>query len=74
MASLVKRPTLDLSSGHDLTVRECEPGSDSVLTAQNLLGILSLPFSLSLKKKKKKKSCVNSVSQRLSPAYWVFLH
>ena len=47
--SLVKRPTLDLGSGHDLLVRfvfvSSSPVSGSVLKAWSLLGILSLPFS-----------------------------
>ena len=37
-AQSVKRPTIDLSSGHDLAVHE--------MTAWSLLGILSLPLSL----------------------------
>ena len=52
MAQLVKHPTLDFGSGHDLTVPFM--GAQSV---QSLLGILSLslslcpsPFSLSLPK------------------------
>ena len=51
----MKRLTLDLGSGHDLTVREFDPSSGSALIAWILLGILSLllsltlPFSLSLK-------------------------
>ena len=49
MAQLVKRLTLDFSSGHDLTVWfvSLSPMSGSVLTMQSLLGNLSLP-SLSL--------------------------
>ena len=44
----VKHPTLDFGSGHDLTVHEFKPASGSMLTAQSLLGILSLSLSLSL--------------------------
>ena len=47
-AHLVKCQTLDFGSGHHLTVREFEPMSGSALTAQNLLGVLSLSLSLSL--------------------------
>ena len=45
-----KLSTLDFSSGHDLTVRLMgwSPASGCVLTAQNLLGILSLPLSAPL--------------------------
>ena len=38
----VKGPTLEFSSGHDLTVRGFEPASVSVLTMRSLLHILSL--------------------------------
>ena len=38
----VKRPTLDFSSGHELTVCEFEPASGSTLTVLSLHGILSL--------------------------------
>ena len=53
VAQLVKHPTFDFGSGHDLTVREIEPRISSVLTVWSLLGILTLPlpplaFSLSL--------------------------
>ena len=37
---------LDFSSGHDLMVREFKPQSDSVLTVQNLTGILYVCLSL----------------------------
>ena len=49
MAQLFKRLTLDLGSGRDLMVHFTRSGltSGSVLTARNLLGILSLPLSLS---------------------------
>ena len=47
MVQLVKHRTLDLSSGHDLTICEFEP-LHRALTAQSLLGILSHPLSLSL--------------------------
>ena len=46
MAQWVKCLTLDLGSGHDLTVCEIKPTLGSGLTA-SLLGILSLPLSLS---------------------------
>ena len=49
MAQWVRRLTLDLHSGHDLTPHEFEPRvglyADST---QNLLGILSLPLFLPL--------------------------
>ena len=48
MAQSVKLPTLDFSSGRDLTVVRSSRDSDSELTAQSLLGILSLPLSLPL--------------------------
>ena len=47
VAQLVKHLTLDFGLGHDLTVRRFKPPTGSVLTAQNLLGSLSL-LSLSL--------------------------
>ena len=47
MSQSVECPTLDLGSGHDLTVRGLSPVSGSMLTAQSLLGILSLPLFLS---------------------------
>ena len=56
MAQLVKCPTLDFSSGHDLVVHEIEPHVDSAPMAQSLLGILSVSpsgmhsLSLSLSK------------------------
>ena len=59
MAQLVKRPTLDLSSGRDLTVREIEPRlglcADSMETAlasvsPYLSAPLLLVLSLSLSK------------------------
>ena len=50
VAQSVKHPTLDLGSGHDLTVYEIKPTSGSTLTAQSLLGILTLPLpSLSVR-------------------------
>ena len=36
MAQLVKGPTLDFGSGHDLTIHELNPTSGSVLTAWSL--------------------------------------
>ena len=42
-AQSVKYPTFDFSSGHDLMVHEFEP---HILSAQSLLGILSLFLSL----------------------------
>ena len=50
MAQSVEGPTLDFGSGHDVTVCGFEPHMGSVLTAQSLLGILSLCPSLSLSK------------------------
>ena len=44
----VEHPTLDFSSGHDLTAQEFEPCTGSVLVAWSLLGILSPSLSLSL--------------------------
>ena len=56
VAQLVKRPTLDFNSGHDLTVSGLEPHGSWVLTAQSLLGFspsLSAPplLTLSLRNK-----------------------
>ena len=48
VAQVVKRRTLDFSSGHDLTVRGIEPTLGSVLTAWRLLGLLSLSLSLKI--------------------------
>ena len=52
MAQLVKRPTLDLGSGHDLTVPEFEPPirlcADRVEPASDSLSRHSLPYALSL--------------------------
>ena len=49
VAQSVKHPTLDFSSGHDLTVQELQPHiglcADS---AQSLLGVLSLHLSVPL--------------------------
>ena len=45
-AQLVKHPTLDFSSGHDLAVMGSSPAPGSVLTARSLLGIVSLPLFL----------------------------
>ena len=42
MPQSVKHLTLDFGSGHDLAVRGIEPHVGSALTAQSLLGILSL--------------------------------
>ena len=47
MAQSVRHLTLDFSSGHDLTVCEFTPLIGLLLTARSLLGILSLPLSLS---------------------------
>ena len=47
VAQLVERPTLDFGSGHDVRVMGGSPGSGSAVTPQRLLGILSLPLSLS---------------------------
>ena len=44
-ALLVKRPTPDFRSGHDLTVREFEPCVGLCITEQSLLGFLSLSLS-----------------------------
>ena len=44
VAQSVKHPTLDLSSGHDLTVRGLEPCNRFYTENANLLGILSLPL------------------------------
>ena len=51
MAPSVKRPTLDLSSGHDLTVGERERCVGLCANLRIMLGILSPP-----QKKKKKTS------------------
>ena len=54
----VKRPTLDLSSGHDLTIHEFEPhvglSAESVESAWDSLS-LPLPYSVSLSKINKLK-------------------
>ena len=47
VAQYVKRPTLDLSSGHDLMVMSLSPASDSTLMVRSQRGILSLFPSLS---------------------------
>ena len=47
VAQLVKQPTLDFGSGHDLTVREIEPLIGSLLGILCLLLSLSLPHSCS---------------------------
>ena len=46
MAQLVKRRTLDFSSGHDPSFVTLRPTSGSALTLLRLLGILSLPLPL----------------------------
>ena len=47
MAQSAKRPTFGIGSGHDVMVGGTEPCTwGSVLTAQSLHGILSLPLSL----------------------------
>ena len=43
-----KHPTPDISSGHDLVFFEIEPCTELALTGQTLLGILSLPLSISV--------------------------
>ena len=53
LGDAVKCPTLDLGSGHNLVVWEIKPSVSSALTAQGLLGLLSLPLSLSLSLKNK---------------------
>ena len=50
MAQSVKHVTLDFSSGHGLVVLGIKPLVGLVLTAQSLLGILSLLLSLFFKK------------------------
>ena len=47
MAQLVKRLTLGFGSGYDLIGTGLIPTSGSALSVQSLLGILSLPASLS---------------------------
>ena len=44
----VEHPTLDMGSGHDLTVHGIELHIRSALTVQTLMGIFSLPLSLPL--------------------------
>ena len=57
MAQSVKCLTLDFGSGHDLAVCEFELTLGSLLTAQRMLGILSLtappPLTLALSQKNK---------------------
>ena len=48
VAQLVKGPTLDFGSGHDLMFVSLSPVLGSVLTVWSLLGILSLSLSLFL--------------------------
>ena len=48
VAQSVKHLTLEFSSGHDLMVMGLSPASGCELTAQSLLGSLSLPLSLPL--------------------------
>ena len=59
MAQLVKHPTLDLSSGHDLTVHGFEPCvgvcTDSTEPASDAVSA-SLSLSLKINKLKKKKT------------------
>ena len=45
MAQSVTRPTLDFSSGYDLTFGEIEPHLSSAMTVRSLLGILSPSLS-----------------------------
>ena len=45
-APSVKSPALGFGPGHDLTCVSSSPASGSVLTAQSLLGILSLSLSV----------------------------
>ena len=45
VAQLVKRPTLDFCSGHDLTVHGFKPRVGFVWTVQSLFGILSPSLS-----------------------------
>ena len=46
VAQLIKCLTPDFGSGHDLVVRGLSPVSGSVLTAESLLGIVSLSLPL----------------------------
>ena len=48
MAHLVERPTLDLGSGHGLTVVGSSPVLGSALSVEPLWDTLSLSLSLSL--------------------------
>ena len=48
VAQLVKPPSPDFCSGHDLEVREIKPRVGLCADSVELLGILSLPLSLSL--------------------------
>ena len=50
MAQLVKHPTLDFNSGHDLRVVRSSPRSGSTL--RNLVDILSLSLKINKSKKK----------------------
>ena len=51
MAQLVKLPTLDFGSGHDLRVVELSPTLDSVLGIESAWDSLLLPFPPLLKNK-----------------------
>ena len=48
VAQSVKHLTLDFGSGHGLTFMRLSPASGFALTVRSLLGILSLPLSVSL--------------------------
>ena len=71
MAQSVEHLPLDFGSGHDAKVMESSPMSGSKLTAQSLLGILSLSFCpfpllmpslLKIKKQNKTNTCLYEVS------------
>ena len=59
MAQSVKRLTVDVSSGHELTGRGMKPHVGLCATARSLLGILFLPLPLS-------RSCVSSCALSVS--------
>ena len=64
VAQLVEHQTLDLGSGHDLTVYKIQPHVWLPLTVWYLLGILSLPLSLPL-------PCSHSLSLKIDTHFFL---
>ena len=59
MAQSAKHPTLDLGTGHDLTVMSWSPALSSALGEEPALDSLSLPLSLPLPPLKINKTLKN---------------